>query len=183
MKCPVCKIDALGAITLLEGLPANQCSNCSGVWVPSNAFLTWKRAQGQDIAEVKGNINIDPTFEVDELKLCPSSGHIMTRYKIFPDTEFYLDRCRNCNGIWFDKQEWEVLVNRNLHDNLNDFFTRPWQDKLQAAETKKNLGNLYLQKFGETDYQEIQKVRHWLEDHPKRAMLLAYLQADNPYKV
>ena len=183
MKCPVCKTDTLGAIDLLEGLPAHECSNCGGVWVPSNAYLTWKRAQGEDVAERKGIIDIDPNWEVSELKLCPNSGHIMTRYKVFPDTDFYLDRCRHCNGIWFDKQEWGVLVDRNLHDNLNEFFTRPWQDKLHFAETKKKMDDLYLQKFGKDDYQHVRKVREWLENHPRRGMLLAFLQADDPYKI
>ncbi len=183
MKCPVCKIDSLSGISLVENLPANQCSNCGGVWVPSNAYLAWKRAKGDDVSEKAGSIHIDPSWEVDEIKLCPSSGHILARYKIFPDTEFYLDRCKDCNGIWFDKKEWDVLVDRNLHDNLNDFFTRSWQDNLRAVETKKNMENIYLLKFGADDYQHIQEVRVWLEDHPKRGMLLAFLQADDPYKI
>ena len=182
MKCPVCKIDSLSGISLVENLPANQCVNCGGVWVPSNAYLAWKRAKGDDVPEKTGSITIDPAWEVDELKLCPSSGHFMARYKVFPDTEFYLDRCRDCNGIWFDKQEWEVLVDRNLHDNLNEFFTRPWQDNLHTAETKKIMDGVYLQKFGEEDYQHIKKVREWIENHPKRGMLLAFLQANDPYK-
>jgi hypothetical protein len=45
------------------------------------------------------------------------------------------------------------------------------------------MDNLYLQKFGEDDYQHVRKVREWLENHPKRGMLLAFLQADDPYKV
>jgi len=183
MKCPVCKTDTLGEIVLLEELPANQCSQCNGVWMPSNAFLAWKRTQPGDFVEKKGVISIDPSWEVDELKLCPASGHILMRYKIFPDSEFYLDRCRHCNGIWFDKREWDVLVDRNLHDNLNEFFTHVWQDKLHAAETKRNMEKLYLQKFGGADYEHVQKVREWLKDHPKRSMLLAFLQADDPYKI
>jgi Zn-finger nucleic acid-binding protein len=183
MKCPVCKADTLSEIVLLEGLPAHQCSNCDGVWMPSNTFLTWKRTQPGDFVEKQGVITIDPDWEVNELKLCPGSGHILTRYKIFPDSEFHLDRCRHCNGIWFDKQEWNVLLDRNLHDNLNEFFTHVWQDKLHDAETKKNMEKLYLQKFGDADYEYVQKVREWLKDHPKRGMLLAFLQADDPYKV
>ena len=97
--------------------------------------------------------------------------------KSFPILSF------NCNGIWFDKKEWDVQVDRNLHDNLNDFFTRSWQDNLRAVETKKNMENIYLQKFGADDYQHIQEIRVWLEDHPKRGMLLAFLQADDPYKI
>lgn len=76
-----------------------------------------------------------------------------------------------------------MLVDRNLHDNLNEFFTHVWQDKLQAAETKKNMEKLYLQKLGNDDYEQVQKVREWLKDHPKRGMLLAFLQSDDPYKI
>jgi Zn-finger nucleic acid-binding protein len=183
MTCPVCKTDTLGEITLLEAFPANQCPTCGGIWVPSNAFMSWKRAQGNQSEEIKNVITADPSWEINELKLCPASGHLLVRYKIFPDVDFYLDRCRHCNGVWMDKHEWDVLVTQNLHNHLNEFFTHVWQEKLHTAETKNNMDMLYLQKFGEEDYQYIQKVREWMQDHPKRGMLLAFLQADDPYKI
>lgn len=183
MKCPVCKMDSLGPITLVEDLPANQCSNCGGVWIDSNAYLAWLRGRGHDLPPKPLETKMNPTWNVDELKLCPNSGHIMARYKIFPDTDFYLDRCRHCNGIWFDKYEWEALLERNLHDNINEFFTRPWQDDIRAAETRNHMDNIYLEKFGTEDYEHIKQIRAWLKDHPKRGMLLAFLQSDDPYKV
>jgi Zn-finger nucleic acid-binding protein len=113
MNCPVCKEFQLGPIKLLEGLPANQCPNCNGVFIPSNAYMTWRRTLGSGLPEKEGAIEIDPSWDVKELKLCPTCGHIMARYKVFPDTDFYLDRCRNCNGIWLEYEEWEVLIDRN----------------------------------------------------------------------
>ncbi len=183
MKCPVCKTDSLGSITLVEDLPANQCSNCGGVWIDSNAYLAWWKGKGEDMPVREAASQIDPSWNVDELKLCPNSGRIMARYKILPDTEFYLDRCGHCNGIWFDRNEWDVLAERNLHDNINEFFTRPWQDELHAAETRNHLEKLYLEKFGAEEYEKIKQVRMWLKDHPKRGMLTAFLQADDPYKI
>ncbi len=183
MKCPVCKIDSLGPITLVENLPANQCSNCGGAWLSSNAYLAWWKTQGEDIPQRQTDSTLDPNWDIDELKLCPESGHIMARYKILPDTEYYLDRCGHCNGIWFDKNEWDALVERNLHDNINEFFTRPWQDSLHEAETKIHLERLYLDKFGVEDYEHIKQVRAWLKNHSKRGMLIAFLQADDPYRI
>ncbi len=183
MKCPVCKIHSLGAITLVENLPANQCANCGGVWISSNAYMTWWKTKGEELPQKPGRSGIDPHWHVDELKLCPESGHIMGRYKIFPDTDFYLDRCGHCNGIWFDKNEWDALVERNLHDNVNEFFTRPWQDELHAAETHNHLEKLYLEKLGAEDYERIKHIREWIQGHPRLGMLLAYLQAENPYKI
>ena len=183
MKCPVCKTHTLGTITLVENLPANRCPNCQGIWIDSNAYLAWWKGKGEDLPERQGETTIDPAWNVDELKLCPNSGHIMGRYKILPDTEFYLDRCGHCNGIWLDKNEWDALVERNLHDNVNEFFTRPWQDDIHTAEASNHMDKLYLEKFGAEDYEHIKQVREWLKDHPRKGMLFAFLQANDPYKI
>ena len=61
MKCPVCKENELGPITLLEGLPANQRSNCGGAFIPSNAYMTWRRTLGAGLPEKEGTIEIDPS--------------------------------------------------------------------------------------------------------------------------
>ncbi|MCC6298791.1 MAG: zf-TFIIB domain-containing protein [Anaerolineales bacterium] len=183
MKCPVDKTDTLSSIALIENLPAMQCSTCGGVWLDSNAYLAWRKAQGQDHPHKPAAAQVDPVWDVDELKLCPNSGHIMGRYKILADTDFHLDRCGHCNGIWFDKNEWDVLVELGLHDNVNEFFTRPWQDDLHAAETRNHLDKLYLEKFGAEDYERIKNVREWMNGHPRKGMLIAFLQSDDPYKV
>lgn len=183
MRCPVCRDILLDPITLQDGLPARQCSRCKGVSISSNVYLAWRRTLAREYPPKDGAIDIDPSWEVKELKLCPDCGHIMARYKIFPDTDFYIDRCRNCNGIWLDQHEWDVLIDRNLHDNLNEFFTRPWQDNLRAAETHNHLEQIYLERLGDDDYENVKQVRDWLKDHPMRGMLLAYLEADDPYKL
>jgi Zn-finger nucleic acid-binding protein len=183
MKCPVCKKDTLVSLTLEDGLPAESCSQCGGIWISSNVYSMWLRAKSADAPEKPGARPFDPTWDTRTLKLCPDCGHILARYKIFPDVDFYLDRCHTCNGIWFDKNEWDALVARNLHDNLNDFFTHPWQEKLHQQETAHRMEEIYLSKFGQADYEHIQAVRAWLQDHPQRNMLLAFLQADDPYKI
>ncbi len=102
MNCPVCKDYKLEPVDLLDGLLARQCSNCKGVFISSNDYMAWWRTLEGTIPAKEGAIEIDPSWDVTELKLCPDCGHIMARYKIFPDTDFYIDRCRNCNGIWLD---------------------------------------------------------------------------------
>ena len=183
MKCPVCKTHTLGTITLVENLPANQCPNCEGIWIDSNAYLAWWKGKGGDLPEQKSETTIDPSWNVDELKLCPNSGHIMAHYKVLPDIDFFIDRCNHCNGIWLDKHEWDALVERNLHDNINEFFTRPWQDEIREAETRNHMDRIYLEKLGAEDYERIKRVREWLVDHPRQGMLLAFLQATDPYKI
>jgi Zn-finger nucleic acid-binding protein len=168
---------------LYENLPANQCSNCNGIWVSSNQYLAWLRLQKNPLPETSANEIIAPELHTDTLKLCPESGHIMKRFKVFPNVNFYLDRCSHCNSIWFDKDEWDVLVAHNMQDKVNQFFTAPWQDKLHEKETRANMEKIYRAKLGPEDYGRIQEVRAWLEDNPRRAMLIAFLQADDPFEL
>jgi hypothetical protein len=50
-------------------------------------------------------------------------------------------------------------------------------------ETAQRMEERYLAKFGRVDYEHIQNVRGWLKDHPQSQMLLAFLIADDPYKI
>jgi Zn-finger nucleic acid-binding protein len=182
-KCSVCKDQVMKEILLDDNLPAYQCENCQGIWISSNPYLSWLKTHGSDIPE-KVLANADaPKWDTKELKLCPDCGRIMSRFQILSNPKIYLDRCGNCNCVWLDKGEWNILVERNLHDNINSFFTKPWQDHIRVEETRNVLEKLYLEKFGTTDYARLKEFREWLKENSKRHMMLAYLQADDPYKV
>jgi Zn-finger nucleic acid-binding protein len=183
MLCPVCKKESLGDTTLVENLPANRCAECQGVWIDSNAFLAWRRAREEELPQKEGSMQIDPSWESNEIKLCPNCGRILGRFKVLPGEPLFINRCHTCNGMWFDHHEWSALVDRNLHDNLNEFFTRVWQQRIRTEETRAHLDHLYLEKFGEADYARIRETRAWLEGHERRGMLLAFLQSDDPYQI
>jgi Zn-finger nucleic acid-binding protein len=183
MKCPVCKTNTLVSDTLVDDLLAAQCSNCHGYWIAANVYRTWLRAKTGDMPQKASNLPFNPTWEVHEVKICPDCKHMLRRFKIFPDIDFYLDRCGSCNGIWFDANEWDALKERNLHDNLQDFFTRPWRDHLLAEETRARMESVYLLKIGDQDYEKIKEIRAWLDGNKQKNMLIAFLLSDDPYKV
>lgn len=182
MKCPICKTDSMKEITLEETLPAQICIQCGGIWIASNPYHAW-RAQRADSPQQPGPRPFNPQWDTDQLKLCPSCGRMMARYKIFPDVDYHLDRCNHCNGIWFDKHEWDAIADRNLQDNLHEFFTHPWQERLHDQEDVTRMEQIYITKFGEVDYALIQNIRGWLRDHPQSQMLLAYLMSEDPYEI
>ncbi len=183
MKCPVCKDYSLQSTELQMGLPAYQCPRCNGIWISSNEYLNWRKTQGDELPGKAFEGDIGPIWQTEKLKLCPNCSHILTRYRIMPGVKFYLDHCGHCQGVWCDAGEWDIIVSHNLHDKVNQFFTRPWQARIHEAETRNMLDKLYLEKFGPEDYSRIKEIWEWLTPHPHRAMLLAYLQADNPYKI
>ena len=183
MNCPICK-KAMDYHTLLDAqLPAYRCPSCEGMWISSNEYLRWLRAQEAALPDRPVEEVELPIWEVSQLKLCPGCGHFLWRHKVFPNAAFYLDRCGHCNGVWFDKDEWAALVKLNMHDDINQFFTRPWQDRLREEEARSMLDQLYLERFGSEDYAWVKETWRWLHDHPQRSMMLAFLQAEEPYKI
>jgi Zn-finger nucleic acid-binding protein len=183
MNCPIDAGQVLEAVTLAEGLPAHRCAVCTGVWLSSNEYLRWVTARPSLLPETDAGAGPVPTWDTQTLKLCPECGHYLTRYRVLPNVQFWLDRCGHCNGVWFDKQEWETVTARNLQDKVNQFFTKPYQDKLRQTEAAAQMEKLYQQKFSAADYAQLKAVYAWLRPHPQRAMLLAYLQANDPYKI
>lgn len=183
MKCPVCKAEQLQPATLISNLAAFQCAQCAGIWIPSNAYLDWLKTRPTLLPENLAVESPVPTWDTKELKLCPECHRFLTRYHVLPNVAYWLDHCGHCNGVWLDRSEWDALVARNLHEHINRLFTKPWQNRVRAEEAKAMLEKLYLQKFGAEDYARIAATARWLKQHPHRAMLLAYLQADDPYRL
>ncbi len=183
MKCPVCKDDLLQHVTLESNMPAYTCKKCNGVWLSSTEYLAWLEQHGQTLPEKNGDDIPLPDWDTQDLKLCADCGRILSRYKVLPNAKFVLDHCGHCNGVWLDKGELDILIARNLLGKINQFFTKPWQTSIQEEEMKAGLDKVYAEKFGAENYAKAKEVWNWLKDHPQRTMLLAYLQAENPYKV
>ncbi len=80
-----------------------------------------------------------------------------------------------------DKNEWESLKVADLHDEINQFFTKSWQQDIQEKETASKFDTMFLEKFGESDYQKIKEVREWLQENPNRNNLIAFLLDKDPF--
>ncbi|MGD2181151.1 zf-TFIIB domain-containing protein [Lusitaniella coriacea] len=182
MKCPTCKRPVLQKVTLEESLLANRCDKCEGNWIASEQYWSWLDAHSETLPEKEPEVS----FEINDsqkAKLCPQCNRILIKYKVGRGTNFHLDHCSSCNGVWFDKNEWETLKARNLHDEIHCIFTQSWQRQVRQEEIEENLDLIYTQKFGSEDYQELQKIKAWLNDRPQKLALLAYLNDENPYKL
>jgi Zn-finger nucleic acid-binding protein len=105
----------------------------------------------------------------------------MTKYLVGRGLEFSVDHCAGCKGIWLDRNEWEALRKRNLHDDLHSMFTSFWQAEAHRQARKKRMEQIYIDRFGDNDYSEIKRIRLWLETKTNREELLAFLTDKNPY--
>jgi Zn-finger nucleic acid-binding protein len=181
MKCPLCNKATLVDKVREDHLKMKSCKTCGGNWLSSTSYWSWHDTLDQELPEnMYSDINCDVT-DSKKAKICPDCGRIMIRFKVGHGLDFSLDHCNNCNGVWFDKNEWEVLKSRYLHDEIHKIFMTAWQNEIKLEEKRKYFESSYRQKFGE-DYFKIKTFKEWLDKHELKASILAFLADSKPYE-
>lgn len=180
MNCPACLTAQLAPSSLEESLASSKCEACGGNWIRGSEYWSWLARHGENLPEREEQTPGPSAPEPVEPRSCPECRSLMFRYKVGHGLGFTLDQCAACKGIWFDRDEWEALRARNLHDDINAVFTAPWQAAASREERRRRLEAMYVNKFGAGDYAEIKRVRAWLDAHPRRHELLAYLTDRDP---
>ena len=121
-----------------------------------------------------------PVSDTTEAKLCPECGRLLSRGKVGHGVDFHLDRCATCGGIWFDKNEWEILESRNLHDDVHFIFSSAWQRSVRQEEQRATYEKRMASILGEDDLAKVREFKSWMASHDKRGSILGYLiQADD----
>jgi Zn-finger nucleic acid-binding protein len=179
MNCPTCRTVVLHPIQLEPTLGGRSCAQCHGISISSADYWAWLASQ----PALPGQVAIvEETLEVADVaraKLCPHCGHLQLSYRIALDLGFRLDQCGHCNSFWFDGGEWNALRLRGLHAQCHRVTGEAWQRRLRDEASRRAWDAIYVEKFGAPDYAEAQRVRSWLQQHPARQMLLAFLCRDD----
>lgn len=179
MNCPFCPTSPLLTTRPLDaGLTAETCSNCHGDWLRGEVYRAWREAAGKDLPEhtlTTAQIADMPVTESHKPGLCPECGALLLPYKVGHGLEFSLSRCGRCGGTWFEENEWAQLFAANLHDNLHQIFTAPWQHGVTHAEHAREQERILRARFGDTDYEKARAIRAWIDSHSEREALRAYL--------
>jgi len=174
--CPVCKEDTLSYCELEANLQCSQCSKCGGVWISAWQYEQWLQLHGENLPERPPEEGVSlVSGEMPGAKFCPECKFILMKYKVGHKVGISLNRCGHCGGIWFDKNEWEILRSRNLHDDVHLVFSQAWQSAVRAEEHKAAMDEIWRNELSDADLNEIRRIKSWLENHPKSAELYAYL--------
>ena len=180
--CPICSAP-LKTAHIDKALPAHRCLRGHGLWLSADEYFAWNNAH-----VTTHDLEPDQKFELpypisdnNKALTCPDCRRFLRRYQVWPNATFYLDRCSHCYGVWFDENEWQTLEAQDLHKKLHLFFSDQWQEILQSTEMKKRFKQMYLDRFGEVDYEKIKQLREWFHTHPQGFSLLAYVTDKDPY--
>jgi Zn-finger nucleic acid-binding protein len=184
MKCPVCLTEPLLPGDPEANLRTLHCPQCSGQWLQSARYWEWREQHGENLPEIPASeAEAPPVEESGKGKLCPECSAILVPYKVGHELGFSLDRCARCGGIWFEKNEWEALRVRNLHDDIHFIFSHAWQAAIAQREREQAREERLRRTFGEEDYAELVRVKAWLDAHPHSRAFYAFLldgRVENP---
>jgi Zn-finger nucleic acid-binding protein len=166
MNCPVCKSRSLISHQLETGLAALKCETCGGYWINSFQFWKWQE-EHHDTRRARADI--EPVAEPREAKLCTECGRILIRYRVGHSLPFSIDRCGHCGGLWFDRNEWEVLRGRNLVEEIHLIFSATTQQRFRREDS-------FRRSLGEQNFAAVMRIKAWLGPHEHRGEILAFLQ-------
>ena len=171
MKCPLCKTPSLDATVLAPDLEGCICGECNGVWIARTKYDAWRKRLPKDIPETAS----DAEFSVNDTrvaKICPQCGHLLLPYRVGHGCVLHR-LLRRLRRVCVNRNEWDAIKARNLHDNLHDIVSAHWQNAVRRAmsmppsnKPKRVLGDAY---------DKAAEVREWLRNEPRRSTLLAYL--------
>lgn len=176
MNCPTCgTAQSLTIGEIAPGLDSFRCANCLGNWVRLDQYLSWRDRSPSSEATppVSATTATEPP---PVLRRCPDCSFILARYRVASDASFVLDRCRNCHGVWFDRDEWELIGARGLALRLADVFSDEWQRDIRQAEQAAAIERLFENRLGSAELARAREVREWVNSHPKKSDILAYLE-------
>ena len=164
---------------LEANLTVASCGSCGGHWLSHKNYSAWLKQHGDTIpekpfSEVEFDVN-----DVQEAKLCPDCGRILLKYKVGHGLDFFVDHCAGCGGVWLDTNEWNALRDKNLHDEIHRIFSTSWQNGIRGDRMAEKLDQVYEQRFGSESYEKIKEMREWLQNHPQKQAIFAFLTDEN----
>jgi len=128
MKCPVCKDSDFVPETIEKNLEMLACNECGGRWLQPSHYWRWKEEYNGFSKKANEEVDI-VTYDSKADKVCPECSEPLKCYRVGRGTNIVIDRCEACNGVWFDKNEWEALRQKQFHDEIHLVFSSFWQRK------------------------------------------------------
>jgi len=178
MQCPLCKKHTMEAVDLAPDLAGLACSECSGVWLDRAKYDAWRAKQPGDLPEATTPAQITVS-DTHKAKICPQCGHLLLPYRVGHGLPFSIDYCGACGGVWCDRDEWNAIKVKNLHDNLHDIVSQHWQTAVRRSDVQEAIEQTYKRLLGVT-YEKASDMRAWLREQHQKGLILAYLSDVKP---
>ncbi len=130
-KCPACK----GNLNRFKayGIQIESCPECNGIWLEKGELkalkakvdtVDWGNLRWMD-DEIDA---IETASAVASERLCPKCKEINLLSTCFGKSKTMIDWCKNCHGVWLDRDEFEIIVHY-LKEELNHLTSKETEKK------------------------------------------------------
>lgn len=141
MKCPVCSNKLRRAKS--TNVVVDVCTKCSGIWFDSGELQVFLK-ELVDKGKVTANKTklFQPKDIVTEdqskknIRLCPQCSIVMKTFNYAYDSNVFVDKCPECEGIWTDKGEAKQLASYLKEDPREVMIA---QDMIQRKKSVEEL--------------------------------------------
>ena len=180
MQCITCN-GQLEQREVQHGLHADACQQCDGVWLDLNQYQQWLLDSQVILHEIDDPSVLEVAESSPNALFCPDCHGILQKFRLSANVPVRIDRCLPCHKVWLDAAEWQLLYQQEATADLLKVLSDQGQRYIRKVETRERMANVYRQRFGADDYAQAAAMREWLQQHPQRRQILAYLSAADPY--
>jgi len=176
--CPTCRTPTLRPGEVEPLLPSRRCATCGGQFIRGEQYYRWLEHSDRAATAVAPQQQQDAAADVADsarAKICPECAKLMRRVRIGQGIGFCIDRCSACGGVWLDANEWEALQHRGLSDRLHLVAGEAWQARVLKEERDRAARERVAISIGPEEFDEVERVAGWIERHPQRDEIAAYL--------
>jgi len=180
VQCPKCKNTQLQGSTLSSHLAVESCDECKGTWIPAENYADWQsrqplRPHNQPYALESLAVDFVQSPYDTKGALCPECRRYLARAKVMLANPFYVERCPNCQGVWCDHGEWDVLETLGLHTMIDQLFSAEWQTQIRQIQQMSKERQATIEKLGTELANLVFEVGEKLKEHPNGDFGVAYL--------
>jgi len=110
MICPNCKNNLSQKITI-GAIAIDRCSACGGSWFEGDELRKAKDEKAPEAKWFDFDLWKDQSlFKAEEVnRICPLDNAKLFKLH-YGDSTIEIDACKECNGIWLDKNEFEKII-------------------------------------------------------------------------
>jgi Zn-finger nucleic acid-binding protein len=148
----------------------SRCVACGGMFIPS-ALVPYAGDDSTPPAPGEGHDA--------QSGRCPVDRTILSRAEVsLGDGEgsIHLERCSSCRGIWFDSGEWSLLAEKQLLENIEQFWTAEWRTRQRREQSARDYERRQREEFGEELFATLESLAGKLKGHDRRSQALAWLR-------
>lgn len=111
MKCPNCDDQELTQKINLGSVEVDVCSLCGGMWFEEDGLRKAKYENDESIRWFDFDLWKDPKMfaGTGSDRMCPIDGASLHKLN-YGDSNIEIEACKECNGIWLDKNEFEKIM-------------------------------------------------------------------------